>query len=211
MTKRPAVRTALRAVATGTSLTALLALTPHLALAAPAPAPVLRTRTPAPASATAARAAATAPAAPDVLARYTAAAAGAGAAPVKGGTVFHEPQTDAWHVRHGDRIAPLDAGARRAVGAHGVTVAAYRERAARAYGGKLPGSVYDRRGAAGGDGPAAAAPPEDREPRAPRPVTAGAFAGDSLPVTAATSVAGAAALLALGLSASAALRGRRSA
>ncbi|MCZ1010556.1 hypothetical protein O1L68_31725 [Streptomyces lydicus] len=80
MTKRPAVRTALRAVATGTSLTALLALTPHLALAAPAPvpAPVLRTRTPAPASATAARAAATAPAATDVLARYTAAEAGAG-------------------------------------------------------------------------------------------------------------------------------------
>ncbi|MGX1757232.1 hypothetical protein ACWIG5_10040 [Streptomyces lydicus] len=207
MTKRPAVRTALRAVATGTSLTALLALTPHLALAAPAPAPV--PRTPALASVTAAREAATAPAAPDVLARY--AGSGAGAAPVEGGTVFHEPQTDAWYVRHGDRIEPLDADARRAVGAHGITVAAYRERVARAYGGKLPGSAYDRRGAAGDGGPAAAAPPEGREPRAPRPVTAGAFAGDSLPVTAATSVAGAAALLALGLSASAALRGRRSA
>ncbi|MFG2529641.1 hypothetical protein [Streptomyces sp. NPDC048516] len=295
MTKRTAVRTALRAVATGTSLMALLGLTPHLASAAPFAVP--RTPAPAPASVAAAHAAATAPATLDALARFFAAGrkrgggravapgsaqaaphlegaavpvhvlspdfvrgrpgapvarleffahkavagdgrtasvrtarrgagwkvvtiatgdderryTAAGAARAKGGTVFHEPRTDAWYVQHGERIEPLDADARRAVGAHGTTVAAYRKRVARVYGDKLPGSAYDRRGGAGGHGPVAAAPATGREPRAPRPVTAGAFAGDSLPVTAATSVAGAAALLALGLSASAALRRRRSA
>lgn len=294
MTKRTAVRTALRAVATGTSLTALLGLTPHLALAAPAPVP--RTPAPAPASVTAARAAAAAPATLDALARFFAAGrkrgaghavapgteqaaphlegaavpvyvlspdfvrgrpgapvarleffahkavagdgrtasvrtarrgaawkvvtiatgddetryTAAGAARAKGGTVFHEPRTDAWYVQHGDRIEPLDADARKAVGARGTTVAAYRERVARADEDKLPGSAHERRGESG-YGPVAAAPDQDGEPRAARPVTAGAFAGDSLPVTAATSVAGAAALLALGLSASAALRRRRSA
>ncbi|MGW7573667.1 hypothetical protein [Streptomyces sp. NPDC054765] len=147
--------------------------------------------------------------------RYTA----TGAARAKGGTVFHEPQIDAWYVQRGDRIEPLDADARRAVGAHGASVAVYRKRVARAYGDKLPGSAYDKRDEAdgygesggyresGGYGEAAAGPVE---PLARRPVTAGALAGDSLPVTAATTVAGAAALLALGLSASAALRRRRS-
>ncbi|MEU6329517.1 hypothetical protein ABZ851_19925 [Streptomyces sp. NPDC047049] len=298
MTKRTAVRTTLRAVATGTSLMALLGLTSPLAPAAPVPAPRAPAPPPAPdpASVTAARAAATAPATLDALARFFAAGrkrgggraaapgtaqaaphlegaavpvhvlspdfirgrpgapvarleffahkavagdgrtasvrtarrgaawkvvtlttgddgaryAAAGAARAKGGTVFNDPRADAWYVQHGDRIEPLDADARRAVGAPGITVAAYRERVARAYGGTLSGSAYGRRGAAGGYGPVAAAGAEGRESRAPRPVTAGAFAGDSLPVTAATSVAGAAALLALGLSASAALRRRRS-
>ncbi|MFF8788335.1 hypothetical protein [Streptomyces sp. NPDC015125] len=253
MTKRTAVRTALRAVATGTSITALLGLTPHLALAAPVPGPP----GPAPASVAAAHAAATAPATLDPLARFFAAErkrSGAHAvapgnphavapgiphavapgiphavapgiphavAPgiphaarhIEGGTVFHEPQIDAWYVQHGDRVEPLDADARRVVGAHGTTVAAYRKRVARAYGDKLPGPAHDQRGEDGGYGQAAAAAASagGRERRAPRPVSAGAFAGDSLPVTAATSLAGAAALLALGLSASAALRRRRSA
>ncbi|GES32651.1 hypothetical protein AB0G60_29210 [Streptomyces angustmyceticus] len=295
MRKRTAVRTALRAVATGTSATALLGLTPHLALAAPAPVP----RTPA-ASLTAAHAAATAPAALDTVARFFAAererggartggpgavraaprvegavvpvyvlspdfvrgregapvarlaflagravagdgrtasvriarrgaawkivriAAGddetrysaAGAARAKGGTVFREPGTDAWYVQRGDRVEPLDAEARQAVGAHGTTVAAYRERVARAYGDKLPGTAYDRRGAAGGYGPVAGAGTATgagaRQPHAPRPVTTAGLADDSLPVTAATTLAGAAALLALALSASAPLRRRRS-
>ncbi|MCZ1010557.1 hypothetical protein O1L68_31730 [Streptomyces lydicus] len=111
---------------------------------------------------------------------------------MKGGTVCHEPQADAWYVRHGDRIEPLDADARRAVGAHGITVAAYRERVARAYGGKLPGSVYDRRGAAAATGRRPRPRPRTGSP-APAARHGGAFAGDSLPVTAATSVAGAAA------------------
>ncbi|MFJ6790647.1 hypothetical protein [Streptomyces angustmyceticus] len=296
MRKRTAVRTALRAVAIGTSATALLGLTPHLALAAPAPVP----RTPAAASLTAARAAATAPAALDSVARFFAAerkrggtrtggpgagraaprvegavvpvyalspdfvrgregapvarlafltgqavagdgrtasvriarrgaawkvvriAAGddetryraAGAARAKGGTVFHEPGIDAWYVQRGDRVEPLDADARQAVGAHGTTVAAYRERVARAYGDRLPGAAYDRRGAAGGYGPVAgagtAAGAAARQPHTPRPLTTAGLADDSLPVTAATTLAGAAALLALALSASAPLRRRRS-
>ncbi|MGW2920643.1 hypothetical protein ACWDBF_22635 [Streptomyces angustmyceticus] len=294
MRKRTAVRTALRAVAIGTSATALLGLTPHLALAAPAPVP----RTPAAASLTAAREAATAPAALDSVARFFAAerkrggtrtggpgagraaprvegavvpvyvlspdfvrgregapvarlaflagqavagdgrtasvriarrgaawkvvriAAGddetgyraAGAARAKGGTVFHEPGIDAWYVQHGDRVEPLDADARQAVGAHGTTVAAYRERVVRAYGDKLPGAAYDRRGAAGGYGPGAGAGTATGAGarHTPRPLTTAGLADDSLPVTAATTLAGAAALLALALSASAPLRRRRS-
>ncbi|MFI0905084.1 hypothetical protein ACH4TE_16280 [Streptomyces sioyaensis] len=285
MTKRPAVRTALRAVATGTVATALMGLAPHPALAAAVPAP----QAPARASLTAARAAATAPATLHTLARFfaaerqrggaatgaapaaaprieggtvpvyglspdfvrgrpaapvarleflatkavaadgrtasvwTAAQGGAwkvvniaggddetrytaaGAARAQGGTVFHEPQIDAWYVQRGDRIEPLDADARKAVGAHGTTVAAYRTRVAKAYGDKLPGSAYDKRGEAGGYGPPAAG----KRPRK-APVEAGALPGDSFPVTAASTVAAAAALLALGLSATAALRRRHS-
>ncbi|MEU3992771.1 hypothetical protein OG229_28825 [Streptomyces platensis] len=294
MTKRTAVRTALRAVATGAFATTLLGLAPQAAVAAPVPTP----QAPARASVAAAHEAAAAPATLDTLARFFAAdrkrggapalapaAQGtprieggtvpvyllspdfvrgrtaapvarleflaskavavdgrtasvwtvrqgaawkvvniadgddetrytaAGAARAKGGTVFHEPQIDAWYVQRGDRIEPLDADARKAVGAHGTTVAAYRKRVAKAYGDKLPGSAYDRRGEAGGYGPEAAAgakEPQAQAAPAQQPITAGAFTDDSLPVTAATTVAGAAALLALGLSAAAALRRRRS-
>ncbi|MFD5398948.1 hypothetical protein ACFWJW_32630 [Streptomyces sp. NPDC127097] len=294
MTKRTAVRTTLRAVATGAFATTLIGLAPQAAVAAPVPTP----QAPARASVTAAHEAAAAPATLDTLARFFAAdrkrggapalapaAQGAphieggtvpvyllspdfvrgrtaapvarleflaskavaadgrtasvwtvrqgaawkvvniadgddetrytaaGAARAKGGTVFHEPQIDAWYVQRGDRIEPLDPDARKAVGAHGTTVAAYRKRVAKAYGDKLPGSAYDRRGEAGGYGPeaeAGAKEPQAQAAPAQQPVTAGAFTDDSLPVTAATTVAGAAALLALGLSAAAALRRRRS-
>ncbi|MCK7621993.1 hypothetical protein MUU72_02435 [Streptomyces sp. RS10V-4] len=134
--------------------------------------------------------------------RYPAAAAAHGA-----GTVFHEPQIDAWYVQRGDRIEPLDADARKAVGAGGTTVTAYRKRVAAAYGDKLPGSAYDRRGEAGGYGPGAAAPAGPAP--APRPLAADAAAGDAFPVTAASAVAAAAAVFALGLSATAAVRRRR--
>ncbi|MER7394780.1 hypothetical protein ABT381_04595 [Streptomyces sp. NPDC000151] len=77
------------------------------------------------------------------------------AAKAKGGTLFHEPQIDAWYVQRGDRVQPLDADAKRAVGAAGTTVAAYQKRVHAAYGDKLPGSAYDRRGEAGGYGEAA--------------------------------------------------------
>ncbi|MGA5562525.1 hypothetical protein ACPCUV_15285 [Streptomyces platensis] len=293
MTKRTAVRTTLRAVATGAFATTLLGLAPQAAVAASVPTP----QAPARASVAAAHEAAAAPATLDTLARFFAADRKRGGAPAlapaaqaaprieggavpvyllspdfvrgrtaapvarleflatkavaadgrtasvwtvrqgaawkvvniadgddetrytaagaargKGGTVFHEPQIDAWYVQRGDRIEPLDADARKAVGAHGTTVAAYRKRVAKAYGDKLPGSAYDRRGEAGGYGPEAA--PGAKEPQAlaapaQQPVTAGAFTDDSLPVTAATTLAGAAALLALGLSAAAALRRRR--
>ncbi|WP_310726826.1 hypothetical protein [Streptomyces sp. N2A] len=136
--------------------------------------------------------------------------AAAGAARDAAGTVFHEPQIDAWYLQRGDRIEPLDADARKAVGAHGTTVAAYRKRVAKAYGDKLPGSAYDKRGEAGGYGPKAgerAAPAV--EPAAGQPAQASAVPDGDLPVTAATTAAGAAALLALGLSTATALRRRR--
>ncbi|MEV7466259.1 hypothetical protein AB0O20_07040 [Streptomyces kronopolitis] len=286
MTKRTAVRTTCRAVATGAVATALIGLAPHPApAAAPAPAP----RVPARASLTAARAAAGAPATLDRLARYFdgerrrggAGAAGAAqaaprlvggtvpvyglspdfvhgrsAAPVarleflatkavaadgrtasvwtaerggawkvvtitggdeearyaapmaardQGGTVFREPRIDAWYVQHGDRIEPLDADARAAVGAHGTTVAAYRTRVAKAYGAKAAGSAYRKRAGDGGHGRHATGWHHHRAP-----LEATALAGDSFPVAAASTVAAAAALLALGLSAGVALRRRYS-
>ncbi|ANZ19369.1 hypothetical protein SNOUR_30625 [Streptomyces noursei ATCC 11455] len=144
--------------------------------------------------------------------RYAAAGAGQG-----GGTVFHEPQIDAWYVQRGDRVEPLDDAARKAVGAHGTTVAAYQKRVAHDYGDKLPGSAYDKRGEAGGFGPGAAPAGPDTG-RAPHPLaadaagpvdTADTTADDTFPVAAASTVAGAAAVLALGLSTRAAVRRRR--
>ncbi|GGU98254.1 hypothetical protein GCM10010211_77020 [Streptomyces albospinus] len=140
--------------------------------------------------------------------------AAAGAARDAAGTVFHEPQIDAWYVQRGDRVEPLDAEARKAVGDRGTTVAAYRKRVEKAYGDKLPGSAYDKRGEAGGYGPGAArGTVPDTAARAAggpgAPVEADTVAGDSIPVAAASAVAGVAALLALGLSGAAALRRRR--
>ncbi|WP_043263850.1 hypothetical protein [Streptomyces sp. CT34] len=140
--------------------------------------------------------------------------AAAGAARDATGTVFHEPQIDAWYVQRGDRIEPLDAAARKAVGDRGTTVAAYRKRVEKAYGDKLPGSAYDRRGEAGGYGPqggqGAAPDAAARAAGSPgAPVAADTVTGDSITVAAASTVAGVAALLALGLSGAAALRRRR--
>ncbi|WP_301374786.1 hypothetical protein [Streptomyces xanthophaeus] len=73
-----------------------------------------------------------------------------GAQKLPGGTVFREPQTDAWYVAGGSRVLPLDEDAVRAVGAGGTSLAAYRARVVKAYGDKLPGSPYAERGAAGG-------------------------------------------------------------
>ncbi|MFE6762756.1 hypothetical protein [Streptomyces sp. NPDC057689] len=87
----------------------------------------------------------------DDEARYTA----AGARKLPGGTVFHEPQIDAWYVQKGDRVLPLDQDAVRAVGKRGTTLSAYRTRVHAAYADKLPGSAYARKGEAGGYGPAA--------------------------------------------------------
>lgn len=70
-----------------------------------------------------------------------------------GGTVFREPQIDAWYVLRDGRILPLDPDAVASVGTHGTTVAAYQRLVHRRYGDKLPGSAYDRRGEGGGFGP----------------------------------------------------------
>lgn len=76
-----------------------------------------------------------------------------GAAKLPGGTVFREPQIDAWYVARGDSVLPLDEDAAQAVGAQGTTLAAYRARVVKAYGDKLPGSAYAKSGKAGGFAP----------------------------------------------------------
>ncbi|MEU8775321.1 hypothetical protein [Streptomyces sp. NPDC048606] len=73
-----------------------------------------------------------------------------GAEKLPGGTVFREPQIDAWYVAGGSRVLPLDEDAVRAVGEAGTTLAGYRTRVTKAYGDKLPGSDYSRSGRAGG-------------------------------------------------------------
>ncbi|WP_327419182.1 hypothetical protein [Streptomyces sp. NBC_01233] len=73
-----------------------------------------------------------------------------GAEKLPGGTVFREPQIDAWYVAGGGRVLPLDEDAVRAVGAGGASLDGYRVRVAAAYGDKLPGSAYASRGMAGG-------------------------------------------------------------
>lgn len=121
----------------------------------------------------------------------------AGAEKSPGGTVFHEPQINAWYVedaRHA-RVLPLDKDAVRAVGAEGTSLAAYRTRVRRAYGDKLPGSAYAKSGKAGGY-----AKEQDR--------TEAAQSSVDVPVTVASSLAGAGALAALGLSGAAFVRRR---
>ncbi|MGJ5755802.1 hypothetical protein FB563_7116 [Streptomyces puniciscabiei] len=74
------------------------------------------------------------------------------------GTVFREPQIDAWYVVRDGRVLPLDPDARRAVGKGGVSLAAYQRLVHAKYGNKLPGSAYDRAGEGGGYGGTAEAP-----------------------------------------------------
>ncbi|MGW1773080.1 hypothetical protein [Streptomyces sp. NPDC002104] len=106
-----------------------------------------------------------------------------GAAKLPGGTVFREPQIDAWYVAGGDRVLPLDEDAATAVGARGTSLAAYRTRVVKAYADKLPGSAYGKSGKAGGFAPTEATAPET----APETVTAAQAPGSAsagLPMTA---------------------------
>ncbi|MGW7273441.1 hypothetical protein ACWGH5_23280 [Streptomyces sp. NPDC054864] len=127
-----------------------------------------------------------------------------GADKLPGGTVFHEPQINAWYVAGRGRVLPLDADAVRAVGAGGVPVTAYQKRVHAAYADKLPGSSYAKSGEAGGFAPKERTP---GSPAAPAPA-APAEASAEGPVTVASSVAGAGALAALGLTGAAVLRRR---
>ncbi|MFJ3434337.1 hypothetical protein ACIPMU_12365 [Streptomyces cyaneofuscatus] len=150
----------------------------------------------------------------DDEARYTA----RGARALPGGTVFREPQIDAWYVHDVSRVLPLDEDATAAVGAKGTTLNAYRARVKEAYGDKLPGSGYAKSGKAGGYGPGAAAGTEAQAPAAEGPAPAPApgpaladAAGTGTPDTALTTVstmAGAGALLALAFGGAAAVRHR---
>ncbi|MFD4410716.1 hypothetical protein [Streptomyces sp. NPDC058476] len=121
-----------------------------------------------------------------------------GARLLPGGTVFKEPQIDAWYVERQARVLPLDADARQAVGAHGTTLAAYRVRVHRAYADKLRGSAYARSGEAGGYGAESPGAGRPRDPESPGPA-----------VVIASVTAGTGALVALSLSVSRALRRRR--
>ncbi|MFJ9579708.1 hypothetical protein ACIRQF_25410 [Streptomyces sp. NPDC101191] len=112
-----------------------------------------------------------------------------------GGTVFREPQIDAWYVQKGAKVLPLDEDAVRAVGRNGTSLDAYRVRVTKAYGDKLPGSAYARRGAAGGYDTGAGAVAS--EPAAAEPA-----------VAVASVVGGAGALLALTFAAGVAFRRR---
>jgi hypothetical protein len=154
----------------------------------------------------------------DDEARYTA----QGARALPGGTVFREPQIDAWYVHDGSRILPLDEDAKAAVGAKGTALSTYRARVEEAYGDKLPGSGYARSGKAGGYGPGAATgqapapapapvsgPVADQAPDPARsPALAGATGGPDTALTAVSTTAGAGALLALALCGAAAVRRR---
>ncbi|KNB52607.1 hypothetical protein [Streptomyces caatingaensis] len=101
-----------------------------------------------------------------------------GARKLAGGTVFREPQINAWYVQRGDRVLPLNPDAERAVGTAGTTLGAYRERVHSAYGDKLPGSAYAKKGAAGGydEGGAVAAEPVAAPSSGPSTTTVAASA-----------------------------------
>ncbi|MEU7133728.1 hypothetical protein [Streptomyces sp. NPDC046261] len=124
-----------------------------------------------------------------------------GARMLPGGTVFREPQINAWYVQRGEKILPLDEDAVRAIGEQGTTVDAYRGRVHKAYGDKLPGSAYAKKGAAGGfaesdhdSGNSAA-----QEAGADRTATAAPQGDAGSPAAASLAAAGGATALALGL------------
>ncbi|MBB5872178.1 hypothetical protein F4553_005612 [Allocatelliglobosispora scoriae] len=84
-------------------------------------------------------------------ARY-AAAAGSGA------VLFQEPQINGWYALRGDRVVPLNADARSAVGT-GMAVADYQRLVHDRYADKQPGSAYEKSGTAGGYAPSAPSSP----------------------------------------------------
>ncbi|MFF8957182.1 hypothetical protein [Streptomyces sp. NPDC014894] len=130
-----------------------------------------------------------------------------------GGTVFREPQIDAWYVAKGTKVLPLDEDAARAVGAKGVTLAAYRDRVRSAYADKLPGSGYAKKGVAGGYDHSGAAPEAPAKAAAPAPAgevaQVASTARDNGALTVTSIAAGAGGVLALALCAVTALRLRR--
>ncbi|MFF7810426.1 hypothetical protein ACFZCF_00665 [Streptomyces sp. NPDC007945] len=135
-----------------------------------------------------------------------------GAGRLPGGLVFREPQIDAWYVQKGTKVLPLDEDAVRAVGRNGTTLAAYRDRVARAYADKLPDSAYARKGAAGGYAPAAPGSAPVAAAAGPTAPAEGTAAGgprhQPAAATAASTVAAFGAVAALALIGATALRRR---
>ncbi|MEU4212009.1 hypothetical protein AB0F13_18715 [Streptomyces sp. NPDC026206] len=132
-----------------------------------------------------------------------------GARRLSGGTVFREPQINAWYVQRGDRVLPLDEDALRAIGEKGATVDAYRTRVHKAYGDKLPGSAYAKKGAAGGFEENSAQKSVASQSGEDRTATAAAQADGGSPAAALPVTAAGAAALALGLGTVAVRRLRR--
>lgn len=69
------------------------------------------------------------------------------------GTVFTEPQINAWYRLDGDRVTGLNDAARTSVGARGTTLASYQALVHARYADKMPGSKYVREGRLGGVAP----------------------------------------------------------
>ncbi|MFF4771992.1 hypothetical protein ACFY05_03965 [Microtetraspora fusca] len=74
------------------------------------------------------------------------------------GTVFREPQVNAWYALRDGRVVPLNPEATTSIGPAGLPVADFQRLVQGRYADKLPGSAYDRDGAAGGYGLSSGAP-----------------------------------------------------
>ncbi|ONI76093.1 hypothetical protein ALI144C_35950 [Actinosynnema sp. ALI-1.44] len=70
--------------------------------------------------------------------------------PAATGTVFTEPQNNAWYRLDGDRVLPLNQPAAWSVGQDGTSVAKYHDLVHSRYADKLPGSDYQRQHKLGG-------------------------------------------------------------
>nr|WP_157528113.1 hypothetical protein [Kibdelosporangium sp. MJ126-NF4]CTQ91416.1 hypothetical protein [Kibdelosporangium sp. MJ126-NF4] len=69
---------------------------------------------------------------------------------VNSGTVFTEPQINAWYQLAGDRVLPLNEPATSSIGKDGTSLAKYQELVHSRYADKLPGSDYQRQHMLGG-------------------------------------------------------------
>ena len=69
------------------------------------------------------------------------------------GTVFREPQLNAWYALRDGQIHPLNQEATTSIGANPIPVTAYQQLVQQRYSDKLPGSGYARDGYAGGYAP----------------------------------------------------------
>ncbi|WP_214321310.1 hypothetical protein [Nonomuraea sediminis] len=75
------------------------------------------------------------------------------------GTVFREPQLNAWYALRDGQVHPLNQEAVQSTGSNPVPVATYQRLVQQRYGDKLPGSSYALDGYAGGYAPQAPANP----------------------------------------------------
>ncbi|GGX24129.1 hypothetical protein [Streptomyces noursei] len=92
-----------------------------------------------------------------------------------GSKVFTEPQIHAWYRLTNDTVEPLNREASSGLGGkRTVTLAAYQKLVHGRYADKLPGSAYDRKGLAGGFGPASTHTPSSPSSPSSAPLQLGA-------------------------------------